>query len=269
VPDGNGEKKKNKKLLLSISQYCCKKECLKLISFREAERIFDKFNFPKIEKYEKIRELLRSFKCEDILMPEILGTHYKIRFEFEEGQFTYFCPTALKYLLHVGMSTLQLLAGNGDILSIPSRTTEIRETKIDQCSTWIRVLLFQLCIKDESNPTYFRCDYFASETEAAQFYLKYLRDTYPQDESRSICSPSTFHASLVRECPNLLWGEDGHCSVCFLYNSEIRKLWNDLKLVRGTAKFAVVQNDLKLWNEKKVIHLKVCSVFFFPIYLFN
>jgi hypothetical protein len=107
-------------------------------------------------------------------MPEILGTHYKIRFEFEEGQFTYFCPTALKYLLHVGMSTLQLLAGNGDILSIPSRTTEIRETKIDQCSTWIRVLLFQLCIKDESNPTYFRCDYFASETEAAQFYLKYL-----------------------------------------------------------------------------------------------
>jgi hypothetical protein len=73
----------------------------------------------------------------------------------------------------------------------------------------------------------------------------------------------------VRECPNLLWGEDGHCSVCFLYNSEIRKLRNDLKLARGTAKFAVVQNDLKLWNEKKEIHLKVCSVFFFPIYLFN
>lgn len=238
---------------LPLGNYCCSQSCLRSINYNEAQEFYERYHMDKLPKMDKIRDfLLASLVPEQSLVSSTIAhRHFELKLN---GRFL--CPTALKSLLHIGMTTLEQLAGEqGDESEIKLRVQKGYESKLNICRDWVTCYVLPNCVADDVEPkTFLRCTEYANETAAMAKYFEYLKDAYEAENPFSTSSRSTFRKTLSDHFDNLLFGESGVCADCFSFSKNIRISIGNVarlksnKMTTNAADIAKATRELKSWQ---------------------
>jgi hypothetical protein len=246
-----------RKIKQPLGNECCSRKCLQDIKYSDAKEFYDRFHVDRLVKLGKIQEYLKDclVLTKTLSSNSIGGSQFELKFL---GR--YICPSALRSLLHIGMTTLEKLALFDEPLpAVHVHSKPVKETKSDLCRNWFRETVLTKCVIDDEEPTFFRCDEFASEAAVERAYKDYLIETFKEiGDGRATCSHSTF-VTVLYEFGNILFGESAACYECCTMRKEIRICKMKLKTLEKSgsleiAKIEELRSKLNRWNESKRLH---------------
>jgi hypothetical protein len=263
--------------------HCCAKLCLNLVTANDAEKIYSKFSgTTRVERYAKVKEFLQNSKVPSYPSPPlgshiIARQHFVLRLDLGNDHYYYPCPSAFKFLVHIGMTTLELLSDSNSAIGIIHQLAKTtKQNKSELCKDWFETYIKPLSTEDEYEPTYLRCDAYSSPKDVLVLYAEYLRDNYDPNDKLSFCSPSTFSQIVRQFFDMMLWGESGFCGECFTYDGYIRELRNEKKgdpnATADTEKWKLAKEKHKtraraLRNLSKQYWYEIMFAFFSPLLL--